>query len=391
MRILVVAGQWFPDFTGGTARVVRTTAEGLAQRGHDVIAITPQVSGESAISNENGVEVRRVVRRSLLPLTITDIYEMRRAIQAVPLDRYDLILAHGEASAVAALSARPKRPLVYVFHASSYREAKHRRSLGGVSRLEHIRSLGVEPFLYASERLALRYAARILVLSNFSRRLVLDFEPDAGSRVHVVGGGVDLKVFNPVPDRDSLRQQLGVGTDEKLLMTARRLISRMGVDVLLDAVSNLCEKRNDVRLVIAGDGEMRTSLEVQSGKLGLTDSVNFLGRISDSELLDLYRAADIFVLPTVAYEGFGMVTAEALACGTPVVGTLVGATREVLAPLDEGLLAQGTDAISLVSAIERTMARIDASFRDRCQEYAEGNFGWDVVLERWEAAMWGQA
>jgi glycosyltransferase involved in cell wall biosynthesis len=93
------------------------------------------------------------------------------------------------------------------------------------------------------------------------------------------------------------------------------------------------------------------------------------------------------VLPTIAYEGFGMVTAEALACGTPVVATPVGATSEILTPLDGGLMAESVNARSLASAIERALARTDMAFRAACHAYARDHFAWDIIIGRWESAL----
>jgi glycosyltransferase involved in cell wall biosynthesis len=112
-----------------------------------------------------------------------------------------------------------------------------------------------------------------------------------------------------------------------------------------------------------------------------------VGRVAEAELLDWYRTADLFVLPTVAYEGFGMVTVEALASGTPAVGTPVGATPELLEPLDQRLVARGSDADSLAAAIRQALAFIDADFRTRCREYALARFDWNRVTRVWEDAL----
>ena len=85
--------------------------------------------------------------------------------------------------------------------------------------------------------------------------------------------------------------------------------------------------------------------------------------MSDTRLRDWYQAADLFVLPTVAYEGFGMVTAEALSCGTPVVATRVGANAELLEPLTADLLADEPSAGSLAATIERVLPRATTAFR----------------------------
>ena len=90
----------------------------------------------------------------------------------------------------------------------------------------------------------------------------------------------------------------------------------MGLETLLRALARL---DGETRLVIAGRGSLGAALEKLSVALGIGSRVRFLGRVPDAELVDWYRAADLFVLPTVAYEGFGMATLEALASGRPVV------------------------------------------------------------------------
>ena len=122
-------------------------------------------------------------------------------------------------------------------------------------------------------------------------------------------------------------------------------------------------------------------------ELGLADRVYFVGRVSEAELVDWYRAADIFVLPTAAYEGFGLVTAEALACGTPVVGTPIGATPELLTPLDPRLIASAPDGEALASAVADALTFANAELRARCRRYACERFSWESVVTAWEEAL----
>ncbi|MGH7540900.1 MAG: glycosyltransferase, partial [Gemmatimonadota bacterium] len=92
-------------------------------------------------------------------------------------------------------------------------------------------------------------------------------------------------------------------------------------------------------------------------------------------------------LPTVAYEGFGLATAEALASGTPVVGTRVGATPELLEPLDASLLARGTDPAALAEAIRDGLRLATPTFRARCRDYAVRHLSWGSILPRWERVL----
>jgi glycosyltransferase involved in cell wall biosynthesis len=250
-----------------------------------------------------------------------------------------------------------------------------------------VRSLGVEPPLYLQERLALSRADRIMVLSEFSRQLVLDASPAVANRIAIVGGGVDTGVFDPAPDRDALRLRLGVTPEQKLIVSARRLVGRMGLEMLLSAFRALHDEDDRTRLFVIGDGELRQALEAQRDDLRLAGSVKFTGRVSDGDLRDWYRAADLFVLPTIAYEGFGMVTAEALSCGTPVVGTPVGATGEILTPLNRELLAADASASSLLCAMRNALAWSDPAARANCRQYAQEHLSWARVLDRWEQEL----
>jgi glycosyltransferase involved in cell wall biosynthesis len=314
------------------------------------------------------------------------VLEIRRALKGLSIEGFDVILAHGEICTIAAHSVSGGVPVASVFHASAIREARYRRSLG-LNIGEALRSRMIEPFLWAYERYSMRNARRVLVLSEFSRSLVIDTDREADGRLRVVGGGVDTAMFQPADDREELRRRLGIAPGETVLVTARRLVGRMGLEMLLHAFSSLHEGRGESRLVIIGDGELRGELEAASERLGLGSSVRFAGRLTDSLLRDWYCAADVFALPTLAYEGFGMVTTEALACGTPVVGTRVGATGEILARLDDRLLADQVNAGSFAAALERTLALSGPSFRQRCRAYATEHFAWDSTMDRWEAAV----
>jgi glycosyltransferase involved in cell wall biosynthesis len=386
VRILVPTQQWFPDRTGGAARVARATAAGLAARGHEVVVLSPRFADEPTHSTVDGVEVRRVIRRGALPLTATDPIQIKRQIRAIENQQFDVVLAHGHSSVIGASAALPQVPIVYVFQASGFLEARFRRS-GELSLVEKARSLAVEPMLFWLERSAARRASRIIVMSRFSQGVLAETQPSAEAKTSVVWGGVDMTDFSPAADRPAIREQLRVLPQQTLLLTARRLVSRMGIDVLLCAFARLREHNTSLRLVIIGDGELKSTLEAERDRLKLRDWVDFTGRISEQELRHWYQVADLFVLPTVAYEGFGMVTAEALACGTPVVGTRVGATGELLEPLDPNLLSAAPTADALADTIRQTLTHIGPEFRSTCRSYAERELSWDSALDRWEMAL----
>jgi glycosyltransferase involved in cell wall biosynthesis len=158
----------------------------------------------------------------------------------------------------------------------------------------------------------------------------------------------------------------------------------MGLPELVRAVARLAPRHKGLRLVLVGDGLYRPTVEDEVRRAGLDGAVRLTGRIDDEALDDHYRAADLVALPTQAYEGFGMVTLEALACGTPVVGTPAGATPEILAPLDPGLVTAGIDDEAIAAGLERWLGVDLEPMRARAREHAL-TYDWDRVMDRFEA------
>jgi len=385
VRILVAIDQWFPDSPAGSARLAAAAAEGLAARGHEVTVLAPR-NGSVGESRERGMTVRRVLARSPLPQTLTDPVETWRHARELPEDGFDLLLAH-ESTTALGLRGRAKRtPLVLMFHASGAREQRYLRSRLPLG-LRKLTTYALAPSLGLLERHAVGTADRILVLSDFSRSLLEADHGLAGDAVQTVPGLVDTERFAPGDGRDAARGRLGVQVDGPLLLTVRRLEPRMGIDRLLEALSLL--GRGDITLVVAGAGSLAEELPRLAAKLGIADRVLFVGRVADDDRLsDWYRAADLFVLPTTAYEGFGMATAEALASGTPVVGTAVGATPELLEPLDLRLVAPSTEPEALAASITAALDfALTEEFGARCRGYAEEQFGLATAIASWERAL----
>ncbi len=229
-------------------------------------------------------------------------------------------------------------------------------------------------------------ATRILVLSAFSRDLLTDLHPIASTRVRQVSGGIEPRFLAPPTEiAAAVKKRIGVPEGDILVLTTRRLEPRMGLEQLLAAVAEV--DTVGITLAVTGDGSYRTSLERLAADLRIDDRVRFVGRIGDEELRSLYGAADLYVLPTLAYEGFGMSTVEALACGTPVLGTAVGATPEILAPLDPALVVTRATTADLADGIRRIVPLLGSELRARCAAYAAAQYDWGRVITDWEEVL----
>jgi glycosyltransferase involved in cell wall biosynthesis len=149
-------------------------------------------------------------------------------------------------------------------------------------------------------------------------------------------------------------------------VTVRNLVPRMGLEHFVRAVAMVRDEAPGILALIGGEGPLRAELERLIRQHGLKDHVRLTGFIPEEDLPKYYQAADLVVMPTYELEGFGLVTVEALACGTPVAGTPVGATPEILREIDPSLLTGGTQAGAIAESLRIILRR----FRERPGERA---------------------
>jgi glycosyltransferase involved in cell wall biosynthesis len=170
----------------------------------------------------------------------------------------------------------------------------------------------------------------------------------AADRVHVWRQGIDARLFHP-GDQAEARRRLGIDGAERVVVYVGRMIAVKGLDVLLDAMAMYHEPGIGPRLFLVGEGPLRSSLEAQARALGLSARVTFLGPMTQEEIGDWFRAADLTVLPSRS-EGVPNVLRESQACGTPFVASAVGGIAEIADPARDRLVPPG-DAMALAEAI----------------------------------------
>lgn len=392
MKIVAVGDGLFEDGKGGGRRYLSEVRTRLCARGHTVDVVVPRAS--SVLPDEEVRAGSRILRHDLgagglLTSFIGRYRSAQRAFGAVTAGGCDLVNVHFAQTGFAALQSASAAglPVVFNFQGPWPGEVWVERRARARIRPQPQRMAGdllnaaVFGVMYFLERSVARRANRFIVLSVFSRDTLGRWYGVARERVAVIPGGVDTERFTPHPDRQSLRSELGLPRDSFVLFTARRLVSRMGIELLLAAIKEAAP-HVPVRLYVAGTGPRREAMERTAVELGVDGLVTWLGPVPDETLVSFYQAADLVVVPTVAYEGFGLVTVEALACGTPVVASPVAASPEILNGLDSGLVSGAPTSSSLAEAILRACA--SAPDRDRCRAYAVANYSWDAIIPRVE-------
>jgi phosphatidylinositol alpha-1,6-mannosyltransferase len=207
------------------------------------------------------------------------------------------------------------------------------------------------------QRAAVEQADLVLSVSRHTRAAVLSWAAIAPERVLVVPNTV-RQMFTP-GDGSARRAAIGLG-GKRVLLTVGRLDSReqyKGQDRVIAAIPDLVAKGYDIHYLIVGEGDDRTRLEGLARDAGVSDRVHFLGGVEMQSLVELYRMADLFVMPSTG-EGFGVSFLEAMASGTLALGLDVAGARDALG---EGELGTAVSENELPSAIGRLLERTDSN------------------------------
>lgn len=383
MRVLFCVDALFEDAPGGSRVVARELARGLVARGHTVTLLAARLNSEApAEETEGRLRVVRLPRTRGPAGLVRAGYAAARRLWAK--EKFDLLHTHFAYAAVGPLAALPRHvPHVRSFYGPWDSEAWVEETQGPLTAVGMAVARCRRTVRHAVEAANLRRSGAVIVLSEYSRKQTAIFGT-SGERTRLVAGGTDTQRFVPAKDKAWVRHSLGLPVQRPLLLSVRRLTARMGLDVLLQAMPAVLVRHPDALLLIGGHGPEQARLERLINDLHLENHVTLLGFVPDERLATYYQAADVFVLPTVALEGFGLVTTESLACGTPVLGTPIGATPELLHRLDDRLLLPGTTPGDIAHGLNNFLDdfREQGAFRtltpDCLHRFVRENYSWEA-------------
>lgn len=360
-------------FAPGNSRAGFDLDRVLAGRGHEVHVLAAVADrGPADGAEQEGVRFHTYPFRADLSGRARyswGIRENRDRFEALQRDhRFDVMILNQPLCAAGVLRAPASRGVPWAYFFLSPWAAEwtiEHPDAGWFSRLVNA------GFRRRLEGKALRAAPRAFVASDFMRGQLREHHPEIPvSRMDRIPGAVDLSRFRPDGPPAASRARFGIGPGP-VILTVRRQVERMGIDLLLRAAARV----PGVEVVLGGEGPHRPRFEALAKELGIR--ARFLGFVPDADLPALYRAADLFVLPTRALEGFGFVAIEAMACGTPAMGTPVGAIPEVLGPL--GLVFESATAESIAHGIRRFFESPDPSLPQRCRDHVAANYDLQAI------------
>jgi glycosyltransferase involved in cell wall biosynthesis len=364
-NILCVGLGWFPKTPGGLDRYVYELTHQLAAS-QDRVELCgvglPEIQVNSTLKITNLAEpYNRLWRRLYL---IRSNFLRRKAAKP------DAVNLHFALYSLPLLQLLPPEvPITFTFHGPWALEC----------RQEGVGKTGVFFRQWVEQRVYDR-CDRFIVLSKAFGSILHEHYNVPWSKIHVIPGGVDTTQFQNTLSREQARQQLGWHPNRFILFTPRRLVQRMGLDVLLNALAEVKAQHSEIWLAIAGKGPQMAALEQQVSALGLKDSVKLLGYLPDEQLQLAYQAADLTIIPSQSLEGFGLVLLESLACGTPVLCTPVGGMPEILTDFSPQLITDSIDATAIGDRLKLILRNeVSLPTRDACREYAVTQFDWHII------------
>ncbi len=279
--------------------------------------------------------------------------------------RPDLVLAHSVTWAGYAAY------LIHREHGVPYVIVEHRSFF--VWSSEEARQM-VKPFHVPLFEIAYSHCENLVLVSDSLRKGIEALVPSTKKRIMVIPNMIREDLFFPPSEPRK--------SDPFLFIWAGRLEHVKGVDLLLEAVKSLSaqtDKRFLIRL--AGKGSLREDLEQQAKKLGISDRVRFLGRLSREEMQEEMQGANCFVLPT-RYEAFGVVLIEAMATGLPVIATRSGGPDSIVTR-ENGLLIERENADDLAAAMLQMMENISDYSAEEIRNQTLKRYGDTSVMEQY--------
>jgi len=296
--------------------------------------------------------------------------------------KYDLIHSHYWMSGLAAeeLKKEWKVPVIQMFH-----------TLGKLKQSVAQNAEEAEgDYRINGELKAIQTADKIVASTSTEKEQLVSLYNSNPAKINIIPPGVDLSHFYPIPP-DEAKEFVGIPFDKKMLLFVGRIEPLKGIKTLLRAIGHLSDngqaEENLCLAVIGGELEDQDGNDSEEMKLlsqlrddyGLQDLVTFLGRRSQDSLPYYYSAAEMVIMPS-HYESFGMVALESMACGTPVIASLVGGLIHLVEDGITGYHVPVEDPVALSN-------RISGLLKDKALRHRMGHdafafakkYGWETI------------
>ncbi|MEM2136631.1 MAG: glycosyltransferase family 4 protein [Candidatus Methanomethylicia archaeon] len=318
MKIALCSDYFYPKIGGITVHI-ENLAKALKSRGHDVFIVTKKADFNDDIHGLKVIRVKSLFRSSqTLDIPYTD-----ELFNIFKVENPDVIHAHHAFSPISLFSLAIGRKL-------KIKTVLTNHSIQFLYDVDYL----WKPFSHILFPLKqyINYADKIIAVSKAAAIFMSHF---TNKSVEVIPNGVNVFDFAPETKFFDGRSILFVG----------RLVYRKGIHRLLSVMGDVVKDINEAKLTIIGSGYLSPTIKLAIKTLKLQDNVTIRGKLNKSELIEEYRKANVFILPSVFGESFGIVLLEAMASKTPIVAVAQGGVKEIIVNGETGLLVEEENKI----------------------------------------------
>ena len=369
-KILHLCPYYYPSI-GGVETFCQEIALRTARLDHDVEIITQKVEGLKDYEEVDGVKIHRI--RPLFGVYKAKVMpNIHKKIQEI---QPDVIHIQGPTPGMMEFALRSSNARIIM--------TAHNDLSGNESTIYKTISAAYRLLIFSKIRSKLDKLILPSESYKYNSKLFKGFPPE---KISIIPNGVDLEKFSPgKKSKDECKRGLGINSKFLVLFVGSMepLHAYKGVEYLLDAIRNV--KGVDTMYCLVGEGDLKKRYIEKAKEIGITDKVRFAGKVDTDTLVQYYRAADVFVLPSVSTEVMPIVMLEAMACGTPVITTRIHGPMEMIQEGYIGYLVEPKDSVGLARTIVSTLLNEStlAQMQKNARKEAEDKYSWDIILKKY--------
>lgn len=350
MKVLIASDLHYPTING-VATFSRNLAQGLANRGHEVLVIAPSQGGKRC-KEVDGNHV--IVRTDSVPfpfyqnfrISLNPSREVKKIIEEFDPDVIHIQMLLGIGQATMKHGNRLGIPIVSTNHAMPENLMDNLRLLAPVSR----------PINYMLKTYGARFHSKADLITMPTQSAIDMFEVGKiTAPMRAVSNGISLSRFTPGEVPDSLYDKFNLPKGAPIVSYIGRLDAEKHLSVLVRAFVKIKNDHHNAHLLIVGDGTDRANLEALTYELDIVGSVSFTGRVSDEEIEQLHRVGTVYCMPSPA-ELQSIATLEAMASGQPIVAVNAGALGELCQNERNGYLVEADDSDAIAVSVSKILA-----------------------------------
>jgi L-malate glycosyltransferase len=344
----------------------------LLEKGHDVEIFA--YGDRSGVYRVNGIKINRF---STINIPFIRVLHLAIKISNHLKDK-DFDVYHVHTPDIAFFL--DKKKIVATAHTTLFGEGKSIEMSSGRNIIDYITSFYYKRIRFLDKRVFDKAQVIISVNANIKDELEKIYKIKK-KKIVTIYNGVNSKIFFPMKNKDKIRKELELNSQDFVVLYVGRLDARKNVELLIRTMSRL--KKENIITLIVGKGSKGDALKKLSKSLGLGARLKFVGHVKDSDLVKIYNTADVFVLPSV-YEGMPLTVLEAMACGVPTIASNFPGVENIIQNHENGIILERTSAECLAEKIMHLYkeSKVRGNMSIQCIKLINENFSLDKAVEK---------